>query len=457
MKIKNKILIYFSSTVVLLIALAFSIIYILFSAYREEEFQQLQNKKILQTISLIDKYEKESANISYMLDSQDINDFYDEKLLVFDTNKKMIFASLDSLDIKKAERILNNLSPENTWIETKENDYDLIGTYITHRNQSYYAVSKAYDAFGYTKLTFLRNILILIYTIIVVVMIFVSLYLSHIIAKPIIVLSEKVKKYRLPNETNKRIQLNTSTYELQYLTERFNELLERTNEEFRFQKHTIDHISHQLKTPITVLVSELERIHHSDDLTQIKSELEQQTSKAKDLGSIINVLLQISKIESGQKLDKSEQRIDELTYDCLAELTRINPDFKFDITYQPENADADKLSTFIYPLLVKQAFLNLLTNSMMYSANSEAKIIFDTSKPKTLTWRIINKGHPITASEKKYVFKYFFRGENSHAKMGSGLGLVLTKRIIELNAAKIHYTSKDNNINIFEIDFPLTS
>ena len=154
MKIKNKILIYFSTTVIALTAVSFGIIYILFYEYREEEFQQQQSEKIQTTIKLINKFKEESAAISYLIDQQNINDFYDEKLFIYDEEKNLIFASLDSLDVIQAESVLHKLSPEKTWIETKEDNYDLIGVYTTSNNLGYYAISKAYDAFGYDKLAF---------------------------------------------------------------------------------------------------------------------------------------------------------------------------------------------------------------------------------------------------------------------------------------------------------------
>lgn len=80
MKIRNKILIYFSTTVLALTAISLGLIYILFSEYREEEFQQLQNEKIKYTIGLITEFKEMSEEVSLLLDAQDIHDFYDEKL-----------------------------------------------------------------------------------------------------------------------------------------------------------------------------------------------------------------------------------------------------------------------------------------------------------------------------------------------------------------------------------------
>jgi len=453
MRIRNKILIYFSSTVIALTALSLTIIYILFSEYREEEFQQQQNEKIHTTIKLIEKFKRESASISYLIDQQDINDFYDEKLLVFDAHKNLIFASLDSLDIVKAESVLNKLSPAQRWIETKEENYDLIGIYAETNNQGYYAVSKAYDAFGYSKMYFLRNVLIGIFLFITIVVILISRFLSNRISKPITDLAENLNKYDLSKENVDELEIETSSFELEQLTQRFNELLKRTNEAFVFQKHTIHHISHQLKTPIAVLVSELERIKEFTRIDDVKPEIENQIIKAESLGGIINVLLEISKIESGQQTNKQPLRIDELFFDVIEELNAIHPDFHFEVNYIPDEINENMLVVNLNPILIKQAVQNLLSNCVSYSNNSKAEVRIDCSNSNGLKILIINSGKPISAEEENFLFNHFFRGKNSQGKIGFGLGLVLTKKIVELNSATITYANPSDNTNVFELYF----
>lgn len=456
MKIRDKILIYFSSTVIALTAISLAIIYFLFSEYREEEFQQQQNQKIHTTIKLIEKFKRESATISYLIDQQDINDFYDEKLLVFDSNKQLIFASLDSLDIVKAESVLDKLSPTKQWIETKEEEYDLIGIFAEINNQDYYAVSKAYDAFGYAKLYFLRNVLIGIFLFITAVVVLVSRFLSNKISRPITALAENLNKYDLSKDRVDELAIETSSDELNQLTQRFNELLRRTNDAFVFQKHTIHHISHQLKTPISVLVSELERIKNFSSIDDVKPEIESQIIKAKSLGSIINVLLEISKIESGQQIKKQKIRIDELFFDVIEELNAIYPDFHFEVNYAPDEINENRLIINLSPTLIRQAIQNLLSNCVSYSNNSRAEIKFDCSDNAALNIRIINSGKPISAEEENFLFNHFFRGQNSHGETGFGLGLVLTKKILELNSATIAYSNPSEDLNVFELDVPLT-
>lgn len=456
MTIRNKILIYFSSTVIALTAISLIVIYVLFSEFREEEFQQQQNEKIHTTIKLIEKFKQESATISYLIDRQDIHDFYDEKLLVYDSNKNLIFASLDSLEIVKAQRILSSLSPTNRWIETKEENYDLIGIYSETNGQVFYAVSKAYDAFGYTKMYFLRNVLIGIFIFITIVVIIVSRFLSNKISKPIMEFAESLNKYELSKEKIGKLEVDDTSYELNRLTQRFNELIQRTNEAFLFQKHTIQHISHQLKTPISVLVSELERIKNLPNAENIQLDIENQISKTKSLGSIINVLLEISKIEAGQETEKQPMRIDELFFDVIEQLNVIYPDFRFEVNYAPDEINESRLIIPLNPILTRQAIQNLLSNCVTYSDNSKAEVKFDCSARNELIIQVVNSGEPISPEEEKFMFNSFFRGANSEGKVGFGLGLVLTKKIAELHSATITYSNPAPNLNVFELSFPLS-
>lgn len=452
MKIKHKILIYFSISVSLITLITFVLIHILFSEYREEEFQQQQHDKIKTTIKLIEKYKDQSAEISFLLDEQDIYDFFDEKVFVYDAEKQLIFESLDNLPIHQSEVILSQLSPTNQWIEIKEGDYDLIGVYYERNGMGYYALSKAYDEYGHTKLNFLRNSLIVTFILIIVVIFFVSIYIAKMISKPLVELESKINNYDLNKDNQTLISIDTTTKELNNLTNRFNELLNHTKETFRFQKHTINHISHQLKTPIAVLVSELEKIQNDSQASDIKQKVRQQKIKAKSLGSIINVLLEISKIESGQTVKKEANRIDELVFDSINELSIIHPDFDFNVNYLPSDMREENLMIKVNRTLIKQAFSNLLENSIVYSDRNQAEINFNIQQDGELTIQFINVGTPISKKEEQMLFKYFFRGKNSENKGGHGLGLILTKRIVELHQASISYR-REGKSNIFEIRF----
>lgn len=451
MKIRNKILIYFSSTVVFVLAVSLVVVFVLFSEYREEEFQQQQFSKIKYTVGLVDEFNQMSAEVSRLLDKQDIHDFYDEKMLIYDQNKKLVFSSIDSLDISKADAILQRLSVSNTWIETKEDGYDLIGVYLENNAKSYYAISKAYDYFGHAKKDFLQKILIGIFIAIVVIVLLISRYLSNVISKPISELTRKIEDYDLSNENDRTLKIKTTTSELRDLSDKFNELTKRTKDAFLFQKNSIQHISHELKTPIAVLVSELEKLQKTDDIDQLKSAIYQQTHKAKSLGNIINILLQISKIEAGQDISQQAIRIDEIIFDCISEINSIYPGFNFDVNFVPDNFDETKLNIAANEALIKQAWLNLLMNAVHYSDNQKAKITFDSTSAY-LRVEIVNSGKTLSEKEQKFLFSHFFRGNNAKEKQGFGLGLVLSQRIFSIYKANIEYIIRDSE-NIFMVSW----
>lgn len=449
MRIRDKILIYFSSTVIFLVALAFSGIFILFSEYREEEFQQQQNAKIQYTIKLIDKYKEMSAEVSYLLDEQDINDFYDEKLLIFNKDKKLIFSSLDSLEIDKANYVLNNLSVSKRWIETKDEKYDLIGVYAEHNQSGYYAISMAYDAFGYDKMYFLRNVLMGIFLAISIFVLLISFYLSNLITKPIERFTAIMNQLDFTTDSEQIIEQDHSSSELKNLTEKFNQLLERTREAFAFQKHSIHHISHELKTPLAVLLTELERLNSKNDLAEIKNSLDEQIIQVKFLGDTINALLQISKIETLQDSDFQLLRIDEILFDKIAEINKIFPEFNFEIQFQPKEFTEENLCVNGNETLIKQALSNVLMNAGIYSDNQKAEITIDCSLSDEVQIIISNSGKNLSEEEQKHLFTHFFRGENTNGKNGFGIGLALTKRILELHSGSIQYSSFNSNSNVF--------
>lgn len=454
MKIRNKILLYFSSTVTGLTLISFVVIGYLFSEYREEEFQQQQLEKITYTVRLVNEHKKQSEQLSLLLDEQDIHDFYDEKLLIYDRSKELIFSSIDNLEITSAMQIINELSPAKRWIETKSGDYDIVGVYLEFEGKAYYAISMAFDSEGYSKRDFLGKLLVGMFLVFTLVVWLITRHLSHIISRPIVALSEKLSQ--LVVEDSAKIEVSTTTSELRNLTDKFNELLHRTRDSFVFQKHTIHHISHELKTPVAILVSELEKLQKEGDIGQLKLQLTRLTDSAKGLGGIINVLLEISKIDSGQEVHKARIRVDELLFDIIGELNRVHPQYVFELNYPAEHFEEKQLYIQANRLLMKQVFQNLLLNGVTYSDDQKVEVALEFPDPETVKVSFTNTGKTLSPDENRFLFSHFFRGMNSKDKPGFGLGLVLAHRIIQLHSGSIHYETPGEQLNRFVTALPVT-
>lgn len=457
MKIRNKILLYFSSTVIALTIMSSAITYVLVSEYREEEFQQRLREKILYTIGLISEYRELHLDPPVLMDRNTIHGFTDAHLLLFDQDKNLIYQSENDMSIRDADKLLRALSPAHNWIELKENTSDIIAVSLESGDTRYYALCKAHDAYGYSKLGFLKNVLLSITVIISIIVWLVTVFLSGRITRPIGEIAEQLGKVDIAGDTIPEIHIASSSYELDYLAEKFNQLIQRTNEAFAFQKHTVHHISHQLKTPVAVLVSELERIEKKAGSSELKADIQGQILKAKSLGDVVNILLEISKIESGNLRLRELFRLDELIFDIIAELNILHPDFKFEVNYLPSDISENKLEIHGNRSLIRHAFLNVLMNSMVYSDQPRAEVLFDCDAPDVLKVIVKNQGKPISIDERKWLFRHFFRGENGQGKPGFGLGLVLSKKIFEVHHSIISYANPEGHLNVFEIRFPLDS
>ncbi len=428
------------------------LIYWLFAAYREEAFQKTQFQKIKYTIGLLQEHKEQSEQLSKLLDEQDIQDFYDEKMLIFDKNKLPVFSSIDSLNIPNTNALLTTLSPANIWIETKDGPYDIIAVYVESKGKGYYAISKAYDLQGYSKNSFLGKLMIGIFVAFVLLVLLLSRFLSNIIARPITALAKDLNTFDLSEKDFHLLQLDSNTYELQELKDKFNELLKRSHEYLTFQQNTVHHISHELKTPIAILVTELEKLKENEDDPQRALAIEQLTRRTASLGDIISALLQISKLESGQELQQETFRIDELLFDIIDNLSNIKSDFNFEILYVPEQVSENLLQVKANKMLIRQAFMNLLLNAINYAAQPQAQIIVDGTQEK-LSIKISNNGALISEQEQSYIFQYFFRGSNSQHISGFGLGLVLTQRIFAAHGCAITYSTEPPQTNVFTVVF----
>lgn len=453
MKIRNKILLYFSTSTIVLVGVLFITIYWLSAEYREEEFQQRQREKILTTLHFISEIEKNQNLLTASINRLTINSLLDEKLFIFDDEKKLIYSSLDDVSISYSYSLLNDLNERNTWIERKDGLYDVVAIYFQSEGKGFYGISKAFDQFGYSKLEFLLNSLIIIFILFSALILVLSIYLSNVISNPIIRLAELLGAYKVGLSLDMD-PINTNSDEIVFLKDRFLELTERTNKAYLFQKNSIHHISHQLKTPIAILISEIERINRRDLSNEVHSDLNVLLSKAIALSDIINTLLEIAKIESGYRLNTDPHRVDEIIFDSIAELNTLNPDFLFEVNYIPDVPDDASLIVNVNEMLIHQVFQNLLNNCINYSDNKRAMILLDTGDSRLLKVLIKNKGKTMSDKEAELLFEYFFRGENSHDKMGFGLGLTLSKTIMDLHGGKILYHTKGMHTNVFEVQFP---
>jgi len=233
---------------------------------------------------------------------------------------------------------------------------------------------------------------------------------------------------------------------------------ERIAEASRMKTEFISVVSHQLRTPLTNLKYSLE-ILTSGKLREIekkeKEYFEILEENIKRMGDLINDLLTVSRIETGRlPLKKGMVSLEEVTkkliqkFKSYAEAANVKVEFKAEKDLPRVSAD---------PLWLEQVVENLLDNAIRYTKDQgEVKIkIYKDSK--RIYFEIQDNGVGIPKEEQKFIFQKFFRAQNvlKYQTKGSGLGLHITKRILELMGGKIWFKSKEGKGTTFYFSLPI--
>jgi len=330
----------------------------------------------------------------------------------------------------------------------------LFGLRFYYKNQVYFGISQAFDRYGMSKLEFLKYLLIISSIIVTLLFVLFSFYISGIITSPITKLTKNVDAIT-PENLSIRIQEPNSSDEVGFLAKRFNQLLNRVEEAFRFQTHFIHHISHELKTPLAVMVTNAEKALTEDDAGAYRKSLEFQRNAMMELSYIINAMMDISKTEHNIASIASDViRIDELLFECITEISFLHPNAQFTFSLDESIENSAALSIAGNQRMLKMALMNLLKNSISFSENNSS-ILRLFPLQNVVCVDIINNGATLSEADQAKLFRHLFRGQNSKNIKGFGLGLVLTERIIKMHGGTISYTIKDG-MNCFSTSLPLS-
>ncbi|HEU0125584.1 MAG TPA: sensor histidine kinase, partial [Flavobacterium sp.] len=162
MTLKNRISLLVSLLFTILFGLASTVIFILYSNYRKEEFRDRLEIKALSNIKLLVNVKQVDNQLLKIIDQNSINKLYDEKTLVFDSNFKLIYSSIDDAKINWSIDDLKYLKKNKTFFK-QQGDYEVYGVFYDTNDKDFYALISATDDYGKKKLLFLRYTLIISY------------------------------------------------------------------------------------------------------------------------------------------------------------------------------------------------------------------------------------------------------------------------------------------------------
>ena len=223
------------------------------------------------------------------------------------------------------------------------------------------------------------------------------------------------------------------------------------------RKEFIDNVSHELKTPITIINGFLETIKDDEIEKNQKKEFFNIIAKqSNNLSNIIDSLIFITELESVNYKNNiifQSENITELIKNVIASFKQKLKEKKLTIEFN--NKETHYLTINI--TLFTQLISNLIDNAIKYSdENKKIKIEFEKKKKK-FKINVIDEGIGIEEKHIPLLSQRFYRVDKSRNKKtgGSGLGLSIVKHIAHLHQGNITITSKINIGSTFTCEFPI--
>ena len=454
MKLRTRLTLLFSLAFSTLIILLNVFIYSSFSQMRKDEFYLRLQEKSENTLRLLADADDIDHELLRIIDQNTVNALYQEKTLIFDGNKRLIYSSLDNHPVNYSDALLDEVKEKGeVYITDEVTHSEVLGTFSTFGSTSFIVISSAYDRYGMEKLDEMRNTLLLASSVGVVIAVMIGYWLILKGFRPLETLSQNIKSI---TEQNLNIQVPVHTKakdEFSELAMSYNQMLSRLSEAFDRQKTFVQHASHELRTPISAMMSEVEvamekedeKSDHYKTLFVIRGSLDK-------LSDLINSLLLLSKVQDVTENKFREERIDEIVFAAAESVAEDFPSFKPVVEFSGTELSETALEIPAHRYLLKILFSNLMENGYKYSDDGRV-IIRIRVEAETLTVEFINTGKTITHADQKNLFTPFFRSANSAGKPGYGLGLSVSKRVALYHGAEIKYTIEDGK-NVFTVIFP---
>ena len=267
-------------------------------------------------------------------------------------------------------------------------------------------------------------------------------------------LSESVNQIKDGKDLTRRIEVKNENDEVGMLAVSFNSLFDRLQKAFEREKQFTDDASHELRTPITVILSECEYAKDITDINEMRESIDVIHKQAKKMSSLVNQLLTMSRTDNLKKvLHPDVFNYSELIEVVLEELEiqASGRNIKL-INYIDKNL-------YVYgdqPTLTRMV-INLVSNAIKYGTEGGWVKVSITRKGDDIFGMISDNGIGIDSEDLPKIFDRFYQVNPARTENGGsmGLGLSMVKWITDAHKGKITVESKKGEGTVFKYTLPI--
>ena len=278
-----------------------------------------------------------------------------------------------------------------------------------------------------------------------------GIFLTRSTLKPLRDLRDAVHRILQTGQTDDRVPVYGTDDAVDELSHLFNAMLARITTLIHAMRNALDHVAHDLRTPMTRLRVTAESALASHDPAKHREALSDCLEESERVLSMLTTLMDISEAETGtMRLNVSPVELPTLAgevrdlYEDSADAAGIT--FNVDVPAGlVVNADRDRL---------RQALANLVDNAIKYTPRGGRVELQASSDHRTVQIRVSDTGSGISEQHLPRIFDRLYRGDQSRATRGLGLGLSLVRAYVEAQGGAVTVTSSPGRGSSFTITLP---
>jgi signal transduction histidine kinase len=455
MQIRSRLTIQFILIVAVIMVFALFFIHVEFGdQVRNDFYSGLKSKAVMSADMIV------GQEIKYLNKNQEFSQtsnlpVFTENITIYDQSNQRVY-SLNPMPKQISESVLNDIrqSGESRF---SNDQYSALGmVYYDKSNTPYVVIAEA--IFKSEHLNDLNNILLIVFLLFIAFVAIGGWIFAGQALSPVNQIMNQVDDL-LPTDMSHRLKVFNQNDELSRLVVTFNKLLDRIQKAFVTQKLFLSNISHELKNPLSVIISQIEVVLQKErKANEYKETLASVLEDAKNLNEVSNKLLQLARINADNAIvDFQWIRIDELLWQLKSNLLKAHPEYKihFEILSLPD--DENQLKIKANEPLIKTAIINLLDNGCKFSPDLKVLLRLTYNKEQGIILEIEDNGPGIREEDLPYIFEPFYRSPNTATVRGSGIGLSLVTSILKIHKVNMELIRPKNQGTIFRLIFQNTN
>jgi two-component system sensor histidine kinase MprB len=263
------------------------------------------------------------------------------------------------------------------------------------------------------------------------------------LVRPIIEVTDAARHIERTEDLGRRIDV-ASHDEVGELADRFNRMLDALERSVAAQRQLVADASHELRTPVTSLRTNLEVLAAADALPPLERErlLADVTAQIAELGALVADLIELARGDA-RATATEEVRLDALVREALERARRHAPQVAFSAELAPAVLEG-------MPDRLARAVNNLLDNAARHADEVEVR-----AGPGGVIVR--DHGTGIAPDELPHLFDRFYRGAGERARSGTGLGLAIVRQVVEQHGGAATAANAPGGGARFELSLPATA